>query len=124
MAGESPSVFRPGGVTYIRIPAPDGGRTPEFYRSVFDWELRGDPADDPSFTDGSGHVIGHFMAGMTVAGEGGIRPYVYVEDVDQTLAAATAHGGEILTEPYAEGNLRVAVLRDPAGNAVGVWTAP
>jgi hypothetical protein len=28
--------------------------------------------DDPSFEDGTGHVIGHFMADLPVAGEAGV----------------------------------------------------
>jgi uncharacterized protein len=28
------------------------------YRAVFGWRLRGGP-DEPSFSDGTGHVIGH-----------------------------------------------------------------
>jgi len=66
-------------------------------------------------------VIGHFVADVPVAGEGGFRPYVYVASVDATIAAALAAGGEVETEPYPEGDLTVAVLRDPVGNVVGVW---
>jgi hypothetical protein len=32
-----------------------------------------------------------------------------------------ADAGEVETEPYQEGDLTVAVLRDPSGNLVGVW---
>ena len=46
---------------------------------------------------------------------------MFVDDVDVTLAAAVAQGGEVLTRPYPEGDLTVATLRDPAGNVVGVW---
>jgi predicted enzyme related to lactoylglutathione lyase len=66
-------------------------------------------------------VIGHFVPGLEVAGEGGFRPYVYVERVDETLAKAGAHGGEVVTPPYPEGGLWVAAIRDPAGNVLGVW---
>jgi predicted enzyme related to lactoylglutathione lyase len=76
---------------------------------------------DPSFEDGSGHVIGHFVADQPVAGEAGIRPYVYVESIDDALEKVTALGGATVTPPYAEGDLWVATFRDPAGNVVGVW---
>jgi nitroimidazol reductase NimA-like FMN-containing flavoprotein (pyridoxamine 5'-phosphate oxidase superfamily)/predicted enzyme related to lactoylglutathione lyase len=119
VAGQ-PSVFRPGGVSYLRIPAPDPPRLAAFYAAVFGWNLRGDP-QRPSFDDGSGHVIGHFVPDVPVAGEGGFRPYVYVTSVDSAVAAALEAGGALETEPYPEGDLTVAVLRDPAGNVVGVW---
>ena len=115
-----PTVFRPGGVSYLRIPAPDPERTAAFYATVFGWTVETD-RDHPSFTDGSGHVIGHFMADLPVAGEGGVKPYVYVDDVAATLDRALANGGGPATAPYPEGNLTVATFRDPAGNEIGVW---
>jgi predicted enzyme related to lactoylglutathione lyase len=66
-------------------------------------------------------VIGHFVADQDAAGEAGIRPYVFVEDVAATLERAAAAGGEVVTPIYEEGDLLVATLRDPAGNVVGVW---
>ncbi|MFL5868198.1 MAG: VOC family protein [Thermoleophilaceae bacterium] len=54
-------------------------------------------------------------------GEAGVRPYVYVDSVDETLDSALARGAEVVERPYPEGNLRVATFRDPAGNVVGVW---
>ncbi len=56
-----------------------------------------------------------------MAGDGGVRPYVFVENVDETLEKVVAQGGEIVTVPYPEGDLWVALFRDPAGNVVGVW---
>lgn len=112
------SVFRPGGVSYLRIAAPDAERSAAFYAAAFGWRTRG-RAD--SFEDATGHIIGHFMTDLPVAGEAGVVPYVYVEDIDQTLAKVTEAGGEVTTEPYPEGDLWVAMTHDPAGNAVGVW---
>jgi predicted enzyme related to lactoylglutathione lyase len=119
MPADQPSVFRPGGLSYLRIPAPNPA-TAAFYASVFGWNLRGDP-ERPSFDDATRHVIGHFMPDLPVAGEAGFRPYVYVDDVDETIDKATASGGEVVTRPYPEGDLWVAVLRDPSGNIVGAW---
>jgi uncharacterized protein len=114
------SVFRPGGISYVRIPAPDPHRAAAFYRDVFGWTVHTDRAD-PSFEDATGHVIGHFESDLLVVGEGGVLIYVYVDSVDETLAVVTARGGEIARQPYPEGNLRVASLRDPAGNIIGLW---
>jgi predicted enzyme related to lactoylglutathione lyase len=116
----APSVFRPGGVSYLRIPAPNPAQLARFYEAVFGWTLRGDPSS-PSFDDGTGHVIGHFMPDLPVGGDAGFRPYVYVEDLDATLERAVAQGAAVVEPPYPEGDLRVAVLRDPAGNVLGAW---
>jgi uncharacterized protein len=112
------SVFRPGGVSYLRIPAPDTAQSAAFYAAVFGWETR---SNGSAFTDGSGHVIGHFRTDIPVAGDAGVIPYVYVPDIDETLAKVVGNGGTVTTDPYPEGDLWVAVTRDPAGNVIGVW---
>jgi hypothetical protein len=119
--GVEASVARPGGISYVGLPARDIRASAEFYRDVLGWQLRGDP-DTPSFADGTGHVIGHFRTDMTTAGDKGIRPYVYVSDLDATMRAAAEHGATVIHEPYAEGNLRIAVITDPADNVIGIWT--
>ena len=117
---QEPRVFRPGGISYLRVPATDPRGSAAFYEGVFGWRIDAD-REDPSFEDGTGHVIGHFMAEQPVAGDAGVLPYVFVQRVDETLEKVVAHGGEIVTPPYPEGDLRVATFRDPAGNVIGVW---
>jgi uncharacterized protein len=114
-------VFRVGGISFLGIPAGDDPqRTAAFYRAVFGWSVRDDPRE-PAFEDGTGHVVGHFMGDLAVVGEGGARPYIYVERVDDTLDKIAAHGGAVVKAPYPEGDLWVATFRDSAGNVVGVW---
>jgi uncharacterized protein len=110
------SVFRPGDVSYLRIAAPDPARSARYYHAVFGWQT-----DESAgrFHDATGHIIGHFMADLAVAGE--VVPYVYTADVDATLARVAEGGGQVTVRPYPEGDLWVAMTRDPAGNAIGVW---
>ena len=82
--------------------------------------LRG-PRDQPSFSDGTGHVIGHWRTDLPTAGEAGIRPYIYVTQLDDALRKAAERGAEVVTLPYQEGNLTIATVRDPAGNVIGIW---
>jgi predicted enzyme related to lactoylglutathione lyase len=120
-AGEDGSkVFRPGGVSYLRVPTTKPRETAAFYAAVFGWSIGGRP-DSPSFEDGTGHVIGHFVDDLPVAGDAGVRPYIYVESVDETLGKVTAYGGGVVDAPYPEGDLWVATFRDAAGNVLGVW---
>jgi predicted enzyme related to lactoylglutathione lyase len=114
------TVARPGGVSYLLIPARDVPQSADFYRVVFGWRLRGD-AEAPSFSDGTGHVIGHWRTDLPAAGEAGVLPYIYVTDLDATLRTATDHGAELATPPYPEGSLWIATIRDPAGNIIGIW---
>ena len=46
---------------------------------------------------------------------------MFVERLDETLEKVVAQGGEVVTLPYPEGDLRVATFRDPAGNVIGGW---
>jgi uncharacterized protein (DUF1810 family)/predicted enzyme related to lactoylglutathione lyase len=112
------SVFRPGSVSYLRIAAPDVSQSAIFYRTVFGWKTE---IEASRFEDATGHVIGHFMMDLPVAGEAGVVPYIYVKDIDETLARVTGAGGQVSIAPYPEGALWVAMTRDPAGNAIGVW---
>ena len=48
-------------------------------------------------------TVGHRRTNLPATGEAGIRPHIYV------------------TLPYLEGSLAIAVLRDPAGNVIGIW---
>jgi predicted enzyme related to lactoylglutathione lyase len=87
---------------------------------VFGWTVGGS-ADHPSFEDGTGHVIGHWVTDLPVVGEAGVIPYGYVDHVDETLALVTANGGSSVKDPYPEGDLWVATFHDPSGNVVGIW---
>jgi uncharacterized protein len=114
----SEEVFREAGLSYISVPAPDPAAAADFYEAVFGWTVH---RERNGFEDGTGHVIGHFRADQPVAGDGGLRPYVFVKDVGATLDKIVTHGGEVATPPYPEGDLTVATFRDPAGNHLGVF---
>ncbi len=60
-----PRSTRPGGISYVRVPAGDDARaTGRFYEAVFGWTVRDEDADRRSaaFADATGHVIGHLLA--------------------------------------------------------------
>jgi predicted enzyme related to lactoylglutathione lyase len=118
---EPPTVFRDGSVSYLHIPCREPSRAADFYETVFGWKLRRD-SDEPAFSDATGHVIGHFITGEPAPDDAGIRPFVYVEDVDLTLTRVEEQGGTVQRDARAEGSLRVATFRDPEGNLIGVWT--
>jgi uncharacterized protein len=115
------SLARPGGISYVQIPAGDPEESAAFYEQVFGWNIRGRGTSHVAFDDATGDVSGAFMPDRAISREPGILPYVYVSSVDRTLEQVTANGGEVVTAPYPEGNLWVATFRDPAGNVVGLW---
>ncbi len=115
------TLFRPGGISYIQIPASDPRSLAGFYERVFGWNIRGRDTSHVGFDDATGDVSGAFMAGREISREPGVLPYIYVSGIDDALAAIIEHGGKVVREPYPEGDLWVATFRDPAGNVIGVW---
>jgi predicted enzyme related to lactoylglutathione lyase len=99
-------------------------RSAAFYEAVFGWSTRNDGnAAHLSFADTTGELIGAFVTGRAISREPGVLPYVYVAGIDEAAGRIIANGGEIVREPYPEGDLWVATFRDPAGNVMGVWQA-
>jgi hypothetical protein len=113
-------VGRVAGISYLHLPARNIAVSAAFYRDAFGWRLSGAP-ENPSFSDGTGHVIGRWVTDQAVVGDAGQRAYIYVANVDDTLAMVTALGGQVIIPPYPEGTLKVALFADPAGNVLGVW---
>jgi len=119
--GADSRLATPGAITYLHIPAADVRQAAAFYREVFGWHVNNPDSDRPSFDDTSGHLSGAWVSDQVVAAEPGLLPYIYVNQVDETVARIVAHGGEIVTGPFPEGLLTVATFRDPAGNIIGLW---
>jgi predicted enzyme related to lactoylglutathione lyase len=120
-SGVSTSLKRPGGLSYLHIPANDVYRAATFYQKVFGWNVRGLDTDRPSFDDGTGHVSGAWMSDQEISSEAGLKPYIYVEQIEDCVAQIKTEGGQIISGPDSEGNLLVATFRDSEGNVLGLW---
>jgi hypothetical protein len=118
--GVAQGIARPGKLSYMQIPAVDAMKSADFYRAVFGWTV-GDNPEHVSFSDTTGELIGAWVTDRAIATEPGILPYIYVNDVHDTVAAIVVEGGGVVTPPYREGALTVATFRDPAGNVLGIW---
>lgn len=92
-----------------------------FYESALGWNVHDPDGDRPSFDDGGGYVSGAWMADQAIMRESGLLLYIYVDRIDEVVARIAASGGEVVRAPYAQGNLRIATFRDPAGNLLGLW---
>ena len=112
---------RHGHISYLEIPAVDPQAAAAFYAEVFGWTI--DRREDGSFRfdDGSGALIGRWVADRPAARDAGWLPFLYVDRVDVVVDQVLKHGGAMVESAYAEGNLRVARVLDPAGNLLGLW---
>jgi uncharacterized protein len=119
--GADAGLASPGGITYLHIPATDVRQSAAFYRDVFGWQINNPDSSRPSFDTPGGHLSGAWISDHLAVTEPGLLPYIYVDQVEDTIARIIAHGGEIVTSPFPEGLLTVATFRDPAGNIIGLW---
>jgi hypothetical protein len=119
--GADPGLTCDGSPTYLHIPAADVRAAAAFYGEVFGWTIHNADSARPGFETPNGNLGGAWMSDQTPMGDAGLLLYIYVDDVEATVAKITANGGEIVAEPYPQGTLRVATFRDPAGNLLGLW---
>jgi predicted enzyme related to lactoylglutathione lyase len=74
-----------------------------------------------SFEDGTGQIIGRLEAEFSAVGQKDIIPFIYVYRLRPIIERINTNGGQIVTPPYPEGDLTVALFRDPTGNVLGIW---
>ena len=109
-----------GKICYVEIPATDVGKSADFYRAVFGWEMRKRGDGATAFDDGV-EVSGAFVTGRPPSREAGLLFYVMVADIDATLRTAVANGGVIVQPADHAAHDIVARVRDPGGNLIGVY---
>jgi predicted enzyme related to lactoylglutathione lyase len=97
-----------------------------FYCDVVDWETQKSKGPmDYTMIANEGIPIGGFVQ-IDSGGMGGgpphWLPYVGVEDVDQTIALATALGGKVVSGPAdIPQSGRYAIIEDPEGTSIAIY---
>lgn len=111
-----------GDITHIDIPVSDLAKGAKFYSGLFGWQI----AEMPGF---EGYPM--WQAPNKISG-GGLAPrneefsqprsYVEVDSIDDTLAAAVAAGGVVVTgkTPISDTSWWAAI-RDTDGNSIGLY---
>jgi predicted enzyme related to lactoylglutathione lyase len=113
-----------GKICYIEIPAVDVGRSAKFYRAVFGWQIRKRGDGQAAFDDGVGEVSGTWVSGRPASPTPGLLLYVMVDDIDATIRAVVANGGEIVQPIGVDAPEITARFRDPGGNVLGLYQEP
>jgi predicted enzyme related to lactoylglutathione lyase len=116
-----PAVLR-----HFAINADDVPRAKAFYERVFGWRFT--PWGPPNFYQVRGDAGAGLMGALQERRElvAGQRTVAFetsfaVDDIRATLAAAAAHGGRVLMQPYKiEGVGEIGYFADPEGNLCGV----
>ena len=121
MKSEANPLAKHGHLSYLEIPAMDPRQSAAFYERVFGWKIDQRSKDDFRFSGRDGLLIGRWVTGRVASREAGVLSLIYVDDIEAAIARVSSSGGEIVKAPYAEGDVRVARIRDPAGNLLGLW---
>ncbi len=108
-------------IDYIELSVADLPTAKEFYGSAFGWTFNDYGPDYAGIRspDGEGEVGGLNPAGSP--GRGGPLVLLYSDDLDATVAAVRAAGGEVVEGPYDFPGGRRFHFTDPSGNELGVW---
>jgi len=113
-----------GKICYIEIPATDIPRSVAFYQSVFGWKTRQRGDGAIAFDDGVGQVSGTWVTGRPPSENPGLLIYVMVDDINVTIEAIRANGGEIVQPVGVDAPEITARFRDPGGNILGLYQQP
>jgi len=119
-----PPTFANGKICYIELPATDIGRSSNFYKQVFGWNIRTRDDGSVAFDDAVGEVSGTWVKGRPPSDKPGMLFYVMVDSVTDTMKAVEAAGGKIVQPIGADAPEITARFTDPAGNVIGLYQQP
>lgn len=107
-------------IDYIEFVVTDMAEARRFYAEAFGWEFND---YGPTYTGirKEGGEAGGLRLDTEVA-TGGPLVILFSEDLEGTLAAVSAAGGEITSPPTDFPGGRRFRLRDPSGNELAVWS--
>jgi len=116
---------------WVDLATPDAPRANAFYREVFGWTAREQPANGGSFTrlQLADRDVGSLYQLSRTQIEHGVpshwTPYVGVRDIDDMVRRAVASGGKLMVQPFlVSGVARIALIADAAGAHLGLWELP
>jgi predicted enzyme related to lactoylglutathione lyase len=118
MSSSEPHVHH--AIDYIEITVAEVAEAKRFYSQAFGWSFN-DYGPGYAGIRGQGREMGGLAAGEQAPG-GGALVVLYSRDLDATLAAVRAAGGEIVKEPFEFPGGRRFHFTDPSGNELAVWT--
>ena len=116
---------------WVDLATPDAPGANAFYREVFGWTAREQPANGGSFTRlrlkdrdvGSLYQLSRAQIEQGVPSHW--TSYVGVRDIDDAVRRAVASGGRLMVRPFlVSGVARIALIADVTGAHLGLWELP
>ncbi len=116
-----PATPKNGKICYLELPATDLARSSDFYRRVFNWNVRQRGDGSTSFDDTTGQVSGSWLLDRSPAAHPGVLVYIMVDSVAATLELIVSHGGTIVQPIGGDPPEITARFLDPGGNVIGLY---
>jgi len=107
-------------IDYIEISVRDVAAAKRFYGQAFGWVFN-DYGPGYAGIRGADREVGGLAQADNVA-TGGPLVVLFSRDLDATLAAVRAAGGEVSKKPFTFPGGRRFHFRDPTGNELAVWS--
>jgi predicted enzyme related to lactoylglutathione lyase len=108
-------------INYIEFEVGDMEVSKRFYAAAFEWEFNDyGPGYAGIRKQGGGEAGGLRLSEGGVAG--GPLVILYSRDLEASVAAVRAAGGEVVREAYGFPGGRRFHFRDPSGNELAVWS--
>lgn len=108
-------------INYIEFEVTDMEQAKRFYEAAFGWKFNDYGPGYAGIQKQGGGEIGAPQLSSEVA-PGGPLVVLYSNDLDQSLEAVKAAGGQITKEPFEFPGGRRFHFKDPSGNELAVWS--
>jgi hypothetical protein len=111
-------------VVHWELWSEDPGKISDFYRKVFDWDIRHIPAMDYHLaqTGGQGGINGGIMKPKKGPWPGKLAFYIDVDDLDAYARRIKDAGGRIVVDKKSvPGVGELSLFEDPEGRVLGMW---
>lgn len=115
-----------GTIGWIDMTVDDAPRIRDFYEKVVGWTHEAVPMgeySDYSMTAADGQPVSGVChaRGSNAELPGGWLIYITVDDIDASVAACEANGGDVIVPVRGMGGARFCVIRDPAGATAALY---
>jgi predicted enzyme related to lactoylglutathione lyase len=106
-------------VVWFEVMAQDADKMRKYYSELFGWEFQVQDAMNYGVVEAGKDGIGGGV-GQTPAGPGWATFYTSVDDIEAAVAKAESLGSSVRMPITTLPDMRIAVVTDPEGNAVGL----
>jgi predicted enzyme related to lactoylglutathione lyase len=123
MTGMADSTHRHHALDYVELTVTDLARAQRFYGEAFGWQFNDYGPAYAGIRNASGDgEVGGLRADAQGPRAGGPLVLLFSDDLDRSVAAVEAAGGQVTEGPYPFPGGRRFHFRDTSGNELGVWS--